>query len=96
MSEDASSTTRRPAPRRSSTNKVRLVTHPSAEASESGLGKTVFESDDEAQVRNYVVTHHPRGVEVVVQTANGDVQHYSADLAVQGHESEGWQDWEGV
>lgn len=94
MSEDAGSVGRRPAPRKSTTNKVRLVTHPSAEASEMGLGKTVFESDDEAVARAYVETHHPRGAEVVLQTASGNVGHFSADLKAQGHESNGWQDWE--
>jgi hypothetical protein len=93
VSEDASAG-RRPAPRKPSTNKVRLVTHPSAEASESGLGKSVFESDDEQAARNYVEVHHPRGAEVVLQTADGKVGHYSADLKAQGHDDGGWQDWE--
>lgn len=95
MSEDASAG-RRPAPRRNTSNKVRLVTHPSAEASETGLGKTVFESDDEKEARNYVEVHHPRGAEVVLQTASGNVGYFSADLRAQGHEGDGWQDWEGV
>jgi len=81
-------------PRRQNTNhKVRLVTHPSAEASETGLGKTIFESDDEVAARRYVETHHPRGREVVLQTADGRVGHFSADLKAQGHENEGWLDY---
>lgn len=91
---DDGTPTRRPAPRRASKHKVRLVTHPSAEASETGLGKTVFESDDEVQAKNYIERHHPRGAEVVLQTADGRLGHFSADLKAQGHENDGWQDWE--
>jgi hypothetical protein len=95
MSEDAGSgSPARRSARRSSTNKVRLVTHPSAEASETGMGKTIFESDDEAAARHYVETNHPRGAEVVLQTADGKVGHYSADLKAQGHEGDGWLDFE--
>lgn len=79
--------------RRNTTHKVRLVTHPSAEASETGMGKTIFETDDESQARRYIETRHPRGREVVLQTADGKVGHFSADLKAQGHDSEGWQDF---
>jgi hypothetical protein len=85
---------RRPTPRRATKHKVRLVTHPSAEASETGLGKTIFESDDEVLAKNYIEKHHPRGAEAVLQTADGRLGHFSADLKAQGHENDGWQDWE--
>lgn len=92
MPDDDTSTPRR-VQRRNTSNRVRLVTHPSAEASETGLGKTVFESDDEQAARRYVETNHPRGREVVLQTADGKVGHFSADHKAQGHENEGWLDF---
>lgn len=94
MADEETSSGRRPTPRRTTKNKVRLVTHPSAEASETGLGKTTFESEDEAQARRYIEVHHPRGAEAVLQTADGRLGHFSADLKAQGHENDGWQDWE--
>lgn len=95
MADDSTSAmaTRRPKPR-DGKNKVRLVTHPSAEASETGLGKTIFEHEDEGVARNYVEVHHPRGAEAVLQTADGTVSHFSADLKAQGHEDGGWQEYE--
>jgi hypothetical protein len=92
MPDDSTPT---PARRRQTTHKVRLVTDTSAEGSETGLGKTVFESDDEQLARNYVESRHPRGAEVVLQTMDGKVGHFSADLKNQGHSGNGWQDWEG-
>lgn len=51
----------------------------------SGAGnKTVFESESETAARNYIKTHHPRGREVFLQTADGQTEHYSADLEAQG------------
>jgi hypothetical protein len=94
MSEDASNASPSRRAKRNTTNRVRLVTHPSAEASETGLGKTIFESDDEAEARKYVETHHPRGAEVVLQTADGKVGHFSADHKAQGHEDNGWFDYD--
>lgn len=95
MAEDTESAmSRRPKPKNTNA-RVRLVTHPSAESSETGMGRTIFEHEDDAVARKYVETHHPRGVEVVLQTSDGKIGHYSADLKAQGHEDGGWQEWEG-
>jgi hypothetical protein len=94
MPDDDSSSTLARRPRSKNANaKVRLVTHPSAEASETGMGKTIFEHEDDAVARRYVETHHPRGREVVLQTSDGKVGHYSADLKAQGHDDGGWQEF---
>ena len=95
MSEDAgASQSRRVARSRDGKAKVRLVTHPSAEASETGLGKTVFEHEDEVAARRFIETNYPRGAEAVLQSADGKVSHFSADLKAQGHENDGWQERE--
>jgi hypothetical protein len=57
------------------------------------MGKTIFEHEDDNVARNYVETHHPRGREVVLQTSDGKVGHFSADLKAQGHEDGGWQEF---
>jgi hypothetical protein len=92
MPDDDNATARR-AQRRNQNHRVRLVTHPSAEASETGLGKVVFETDDENAARKYVETNHPRGREVVLQTSDGRLGHFSADLKAQGHDNQGWLDF---
>ncbi len=92
MAEDNDTQARR-TQRRNQTHRARLVTHPSAESNESGLGKTVFESDDENAVRRYIETNHPRGREIVLQTSDGRLGHFSADLKAQGHDNEGWLDY---
>jgi hypothetical protein len=47
-------------------------------------GKVIKDFPTETLARNYIVAHHPRGREVYLDLPNGDKEHYSADLAVQG------------
>jgi hypothetical protein len=44
----------------------------------------------ERQARAYIRQHHPRGREVFLQLPDGSKEHYSADLAAQDGEENGW------
>lgn len=55
---------------------------------EGGADPVLFSHEDQAVVRHYVRTHHPRGREVYTESPDGYREHYSADHAYQG--SDGW------
>jgi hypothetical protein len=57
---------------------------------ETGEDPQITKFDTKAEARRYVETHHPRGREVYVEHPDGFTEHYSADLAHQGHDSGGW------
>ncbi len=59
---------------------------------ETGEDPQVVKYDTLPEARGYVVTNHPRGREVYVEYPDRHQEHYSADLALQGHESGGWQE----
>ena len=46
--------------------------------------KVLQEFDTERQARNWIKQHAPRGRHVYLQLPNGDREHYSADLEMQG------------
>lgn len=81
----------RPARPRNRKHRVRLATDVHSQGSHDGLGKTVLETEDEAEARRYIEQHHPRGSEAVLQLSDGSVQHYSADHAAQF--GNGWSDF---
>jgi hypothetical protein len=60
--------------------------------SETGEDPTVTKFDTKELARRYVETNHPRGREVYVEHPDGYAEHFSGDLANQGHESGGWQE----
>lgn len=78
-----------PAPRKVRARKpvyrVRRIT-------ETGEDPQVDKFDTETLAKRYVETNHPRGREVYVEGPDGHQEHYSADLAAQGHETGGWQE----
>jgi|SRR5215471_12042621 len=59
---------------------------------EEGHDPVAFSHEDKRTAQRYVETNHPRGLEVYVQHPDGYREHYSADLAHQGHETGGWQE----
>lgn len=78
-----------PAPRKVRARKpvyrVRRIT-------ETGEDPQVKKYDTQAEARRYVTLNHPRGREVYVEHPDGHQEHYSADLALQGHDNGGWQE----
>lgn len=79
-----------PAPRKVKARKpvyrVRRVT-------ETGEDPVITKFDTKAQARKYVETNHPRGREVYVEHPDGYTEHHSADLAFNGHDDGGWQEF---
>ena len=66
---------RRPRPRNTK-HRVRATTDIQAQGNPTnGLGKTLFESENEQEARNYIVQRHPRGNEVALELADGTVRH---------------------
>lgn len=59
---------------------------------ETGEDPTAAKFDTLAEARRHVETHHPRGREVYVEHPDGHQEHFSADLAYQGHDSGGWEE----
>lgn len=44
----------------------------------------------ERHARNYIKQNHPRGRDVFLELPDGSREHYSADLAAQNGEENGW------
>jgi hypothetical protein len=47
----------------------------------------------EHQARAYIKANHPRGRDVFLQLPDGSREHYSADLAAQDGEENGWLEY---
>jgi hypothetical protein len=61
-----------------------------------GNNRGVFKDsspDAERLAKAYIVQRHPRGREVYLESPAGETWHYSADLAAQGHENDGWLEY---
>ena len=84
MTDTATKPARAPRPK-----KYRVRLH-NADDYTGQSNKTVFEDESENAARTYIKTHHPRGREVFLQLPDGSKEHYSADLAVQDGEENGW------